>query len=77
MTIVFQTYGLEVIIDIQRHFFMEILAYYMNKEHFIGMFTALVVVRCTGIIKISSWNNTEQKLTTFALSCYICIIYAN
>ena len=68
MTIVFQTYGLEVIIDIQRHFFMEILAYYMNKEHFIGMFTALVVVRCTGIIKISTWNNrTETDHICFEL----------
>ena len=45
---------------------MDILAYYMNKEHLIGIFTASVVVRCTLIIifvKISTWNNTEQKMT--------------
>ena len=61
MTIVFQTYGLEVIIDTET-FFMGILAYYMNKEHFTGIFTALVVVRCTGIIQISTCNMLHPRL---------------
>ena len=45
---------------------MDILAYYyMNKEHFIGICTTSIVVRCAGIImfvKISTWNNTVQKI---------------
>ena len=49
---------------------MNILTYYMNKEHFNGISSASVVVRCTGIItfvKISTWNNTEQQMTTCLL----------
>ena len=52
---------------------MDILAYYMYKEHFIGMFTASVVVRCTGIIiivknKYLEYHRTEND-HVFALSC--------
>ena len=53
-------------IDLQKMFFMDMLSYYMNKKLFIGICTASVVVRCTEIIifvKISTWNNTEQKMT--------------
>ena len=51
---------------------MDILAFYMNKEQFIGIFTASFVVRCTGIIifvKISTWNNATENDHVFALSC--------